>query len=157
MVPATPWWPRHVDPEKSGVPGRVVTYDVGARKIAGDLEPCRDGTGGTLVEWRSGLIVGRFDTAHHGGPEVVFFLLDVVSQRMLDTRRVSGTSAGRLLRLPDGHLLGYHNGGIYRLDPEAWSFEPLFRLGPAPRDWRVVTGEIYAFLDTRLVRLTGVT
>jgi hypothetical protein len=70
--------------------------------------------------------------------------------------RLPGSSQARLLRSPDGHVLGCHQGGIYKLDPEKWAFEPLCTLGTAPRDWRVVDGQVYSFLGTRLVRLANV-
>jgi len=157
VVPTTAWWPRHIAPEASGVPSRVVTYDVEADEILGDLEPHRDvDGGGTLVEWRPGLVVARYGTAHTREPEALFFILDVATQEIVSTHRIPGASSSRLLRLPDGNLLGHHDGGIYRLDPEKWSFEPVCKLDTAPRDWRVVNGKIYAFLDTRLVQLTNI-
>jgi hypothetical protein len=139
------------------VADRVVTYDVQEERVVGDLEPvCGGAGGGTVVEWRPGRIVGRFSAARDRDPEALFFLLDVASQKVLSTCRLPGSSQARLLRSPDGHVLGYHQGGVYKLDPEKWAFEPLCTLGTAPRDWRVVDGKVYAFLGTRLVRLTNV-
>jgi len=157
VVATTAWWPRTIDPETSRVADRMVTYDVEESRVIGDLEPVRDSAGGgVMVEWQPGKVVGRFTAARDREPEAMFFVLDVASQEILTTYRLSGSGAARLLLLPDGRLLGHHEGGIYRLDPEQWSFEPVYTLATAPRDWCVVDGQVYAFLDTRLVRLAGV-
>lgn len=157
VVATTAWWPRTIHPEVSRVADRVVTYDVQEERVIGDLEPVRDGAGGgSVVEWRPGRVVGRFSTARDRGHEALFFLLDVASQKVLGTYRLPGRSEAPLLCLPDGHLIGYHDGGIYKLDPAKWAFEPVCKLGTAPRDWCVVEGQVYAFLGTRLVRITNV-
>ena len=154
VVTASAWWSRTVSPEKSRVPHRVVTYDVETGGVIGNLEPLPDGVGATtLVEWRPGLVVGRFSAA--GGEEAaaLFFVLDVVAQEILGTYRLPGRSSARLLRLPDGGLLGYHDGRVYRLDPDRWAFDAMSALSTPPGDWRVVDDRVYAFLGTRLVRL----
>ena len=154
VVSATAWWPGHIEPETSGVPSRLVTYDVEAGAVIGDVEPWRHAAGGgAIAEWRPGLVVARFGTARNHEPEALFLILDVASQAIVSTHRLRGTSSNRLLRLPDGDLAGLHGDGIYRLDPERWSFEPICKLDKAPRDWQVVNGKVFAFLDTRLVEL----
>jgi len=154
VVTTAPWWKRHIHPETSGVPCRLVTYDVEAGKVIGDLEPSRDAVvAGTAVEWKKGLVVARYGTSEIRSPNAIFSVFDVANQEIVGTHRLPGTSTCRLLGLPDGRLLGYHEGGVYRLDPENWTFEPLCKLDTPPRDWRIVNGRIYAFLDTRLVRL----
>ena len=157
VVATTAWWPRTIDPEFSGVPDRVVTYDVRAGKVVGDVVPASDAAGGgEVVEWRPGKIVGRLRAQETSGTETVFYILDVASQQVESTFRLPGKSASRLLCLTDGQLLGYHNGGVYRLNPAAWAFTPVCKLDTPPRDWRIVKGQVYAFLETRLVRLTNV-
>jgi len=157
VVATTSWWQRKIDPESSGVPDRIVTYDVEAGKVTGDVVPTeRTARGGEVVEWQRGKIVGRLSARAPCGPEAVFFVLDLAAQRVESSFRLPGTSECRLLRLPDGRLLGYHDGGLYRLDPATWRFEPIARLKVAPRDWRIVNGQVFALLDTHLVRLTNV-
>ena len=158
IVAASAWWPRTIAPEVSKVPTRVVIYDMELRDVIGNLEPRPDGAGGgsTLVEWRPGLVVGRFNAARDAEPAALYFILDVAAQEILSTFRLPGRSSARLLLLPDGGLLGYHDEGLYRLDPEQWAFEAVCALPTPPRDWRVVDGEVYAFLDTRLARLASI-
>jgi len=151
VTATTAWWSRAIDPETSGVPDRVVTYDVLESKVIGDLCPARDAAaGGVVVEWKPGKAVGRLSCE---GNETVFFLLDVASQEIESMRRFPGHSACRLLTLPDESLLLYHDGCVCKLSPADWALEPVARLEVPPRDWRVVEGQVYAFLDTRLVRL----
>jgi len=157
VVATTAWWPRTIDPEFCGVPDRVVTYDVRAGKVVGDVAPASDAAGGgVVVEWQPGKIVGRLRAQGKSAPEEVFYILDLASQQVESTFRLAGKSASRLLRMPDDRLLGYHNGGIYRLDPATWTLEPAVKLDIPPRDWRIVNGQVYAILGTHLVRLKDV-
>ena len=156
VVSTTAWWVRSpgVEPETSGVPDRVVTFDVETGKVVGDLLPA-DGMagGGEVVEWQPGKVVGRNRAAEGtNSAETIFYILDVASQQVESVFRLAGSSSNRLLPLPDGRLWGYHDGGVFRLDPETWTFEPVCQLDKPPRDWRIVNGQIFAFHDTHLVR-----
>jgi hypothetical protein len=156
VVSTTAWWVRSpgVEPETSGVPDRVVTFDVETGKVVGDLLPA-DGMagGGEVVEWQPGKVVGRNRAAEGtSSAETIFYILDVASQQVESVFRLAGSSSNRLLPLPDGRLWGYHDGGVFRLDPETWTFEPVCQLDKPPRDWRIVNGQIFAFHDTHLVR-----
>ena len=90
------------------------------------------------------------------GAVTVFFVLDVVTQKLEGTFLLPGRSECRLLHLPQGQLLGCHDEIIYRLNPVTWEFETVAKLHTTPRDWGIVGGEVYAFLDTRLVRSVNI-
>jgi hypothetical protein len=135
------------------VPDRVVTFDVETEKVIGDVLPA-DGTagGGEVVEWQHGKVVGRNRAAAGTRrAETIFYILDVASQQVESVFRMAGSSSNRLLCLPDGRLVGYHDDGIYHVDPATWTFEPVRKLEKPPRDWRVVNGRIFAYHDTHLV------
>ena len=69
------------------------------------------------------------------GAVTVFFVLDVVTQKLEGTFLLPGRSECRFLHLPQGQLLGCHDEVIYRLNPVTWEFKTVAKLQTTPRDW----------------------
>ena len=117
-----------------------------------------------LVEWKPGKIIGKFEesppdvTKETWAPEkatTTFYLMDVTTQTCRVTLKLGWCSHGKILRLPDGKSACLSWKTVIVIDPADWSLEAVgeFNCKHPPRDWLLLNNDLYAILDTQIVRI----
>ena len=162
VVVATRPWPQSETADSNSC---VLTYDTQEQKVVGRVRPVRGCVEPSdLVEWKPSKIIGKFEesppdvTKETWAPEkatTTFYLMDVTTQTCRVTLKLGRCSHGKILRLPDGKIACLSWKTVIVIDPADWSFEAVgeFDCKPPPRDWLLLNNDLYAILDTQIVRI----
>ena len=140
-------------PPGNEVEAALTVHDTAQQQVSAHLPiPGQSREESTLVEWRSGRIVGYIREA---SGDYLFYLLDVAVQELTRGLRYAGDVHGKLLVLPNGRV-GFLDGEtVHQLDTERWETKQLGRLPRPPRDWMRLGESLYLILDTQLARIEG--